>query len=124
VFLNWPYSDPEPWAEKLIEELASGRCTEAIVLCKLDSSTAWWHTLTSYGTPEMWTFDKRILFDEPPALVADRMRKFAEAGKPGGEKSSTNFASTIIHHRHPPKQQGRGGEPLQLEAVATRWQRV
>ena len=117
VFLNWPYSDPEPWVLKLLEELEVGRCIEAIVLCKLDSSTAWWHLLNSYGKPEMWTFDKRILFDEPPALIAARLRKFAEAGKPGGEKSSTNFASTIIHHR--------GTAPvLNLEQVATRWVRT
>jgi len=117
VFLNWPYSDPLPWAAKLIEELTSGRCTEAIVLCKLDSSTEWWHLLHSFGSPEMWTFDKRILFDEPPALVAARVKRFTEAGKAGGEKSSTNFASTIIHHR--------GNAPvLPLDQVATRWVRA
>lgn len=116
VFLNPPYSDPLVWMQKLIEELTTERCAEAIVLCKLDSSTEWWHVLNSFGAPELWAFDKRILFDEPPALIAERVRKFAEAGKPGGEKSSTNFASTIIHHRGT-------APPLQLEQVATRWVR-
>jgi hypothetical protein len=117
VFLNWPYSDPMPWAMKLIEELTNGHCTEAIVLCKLDPTVSWWHTLTSFGPPEMWTFDRRLQFDEPAELIAERVRKFTEAGKPGGEKSSTNFASTIVHHR------GAAGV-LQLEQVATRWLRA
>lgn len=116
VFLNFPYSLPMAWVEKLIAEMTAGRCTEAIVLAKLDSSTFWWNTLISYGLPELWMFDRRILFDEPPELIAERMRKYAEMGKPGrGEKSSTNFASAIIHFR------GEKAEPLKLEQVATRW---
>jgi hypothetical protein len=117
VLLNWPYSDPMPWAAKLIQELLAGRCTEAIVLCKLDSSTAWWQMLTSFGAPEMWTFDRRISFVEPPELVAERLKKYAEAGKPGGEKSSNNFCSVIIHHR------GSASE-LKLDTVASRWLRA
>ncbi len=114
VYLNWPYSDPLPWALKLIAEMEAGRCTEAIVLCKLDTSTEWWHTLIGYGKPDLWTFDKRILFDEPPELIAARIKKYAEEGKSGGEKSSTNFSSAIIHHR--------GDRPsLRLESVASRW---
>jgi hypothetical protein len=117
VWLNFPYSDPMPWCEKLIKELTAGRCTEAIVLCKLDPSVSWWHTLTSFEQPEMWAFDRRVQFDEPHELVAERLRKYAEAGKPGGEKSSTNFCSAIIHHR------GKAPE-LKLDAVATRWKRA
>jgi hypothetical protein len=118
AFINWPYSDPEVWVKKLIAEWEANRCTESIVLCKLDSSTVWWNMLVSYGAPELWTFDKRILFDEPQELIAERMRKYAEKGKPGkGEKSSTNFASAIIHHR------GKSA-PLALEQVATRWARA
>jgi hypothetical protein len=117
VFLNWPYSDPLPWAAKLAQELLSGRCTEAIVLCKLDSSTEWWQVLTGFEQPELWTFDRRIQFDEPPELVADRVRKFTEAGKPGGEKSSNNFCSAIVHHR------GKAPE-LNLGEFASRWRRV
>jgi len=117
VFLNFPYSDPLPWIMKLNEDLLAGRCTEAIVLCKLDSSTEWWQVLTGFEQPELWTFDKRIQFDEPPALIADRVRKFTEAGKPGGEKSSNNFCSAIVHHR------GKALE-LKLDTVASRWKRV
>lgn len=117
VFLNFPYSDPTPWCEKLIEELTGGRCTEAIVLCKLDPTVSWWHTLTSFGSPELWAFDRRVAFGEPPELIAERVKKFAEEGKKGGEKSSTNFASVIVHHR--------GAAPeLKLDAVATRWRRA
>lgn len=127
VFLNFPYSDPLRWCLKLITEINEGRCTSAIVLCKLDTSTEWWHTLvggfTGFGTvPELWTFDKRIMFDEPAELVAERVRKYAEEGRPGGEKSSTNFSSAIIHHRGwVPSKNAPTVAPLQLEDVATRW---
>lgn len=114
IFLNWPYSDPLPWAKKLLTSLIEGRCTEAIVLCKLDTSTDWWHTLIDFEKPEMWTFDRRVPFVEPAALIAERIKKFAEKGKPGGEKSSNNFCSAIIHHR-------LVAPSLQLESVASRW---
>lgn len=115
VFLNFPYSNPMPWCYRLIDELASGRCTQAIVLCKLDPSTSWWKVLTGFGQPELWVFDKRIQFDEPPELISHRVRKFSAIGKPGGEKSSNNFASTIVHHRP------NNAAPLQLGDVAVRW---
>jgi hypothetical protein len=117
AFINWPYSAPLPWAAKMVQELLSGRCTEAIILCKLDTSTEWWQVATAFEQPELWTFDLRIPFDEPPALVEERIKKFAEAGKKGGEKSSNNFCSAIIHHR------GKAPE-LQLDEVATHWRRA
>jgi hypothetical protein len=122
VFLNYPYSDPEPWIAKLLEEMAARRCTSAIVLPKLDSSTEAWYRLTS-GQPELWTFDKRIQFDEPPELIADRVRKFAEAGKSGGEKSSNNFCSAIVHHRG---ELDRGQAPVldMLAPYASRWMKA
>ena len=122
VFVNWPYGDPLPWARKLIEEINAGRCTEAIVLAKLDSSTQWFQTLISVKPVELWTFDRRIQFGEPPELVAERVEKYRAAGKTGGEKSSNNFCSAIIHYRG----SGYGvlSPALQLEAVASRWQHV
>jgi hypothetical protein len=115
VFVNWPYSDPLPWAHKAIHELREGRCTDAIVLCKLDTSTEWWKTITEQVLEnlDLWTFDKRVQFDEPQELVAERIKLFAEKGKKGGEKSSNNFCSAIVHHRNK--------APLCLGAVATRW---
>jgi hypothetical protein len=114
VFLNPPYSEPMPWMIKLIAELMLGRCTEAVVLCKLDPSVAWFHKLIGYESPDLWMFDRRIQFGEPEELIAERLRKYAELGKAGGEKSSSNFASAIVHHR--------GTAPrLQLDTVATCW---
>jgi hypothetical protein len=130
IFLNWPYSDPMPWAEKLIAELESGQVVEAIVLCKLDPSVGWWQTLMTFGSPDLWVFDRRLQFGEPEALVAERLRKYAEAGKPGGEKSSTNFPSAILHYRSNGVIQRPSGlasaiaPVLQLDTVATRWRRA
>lgn len=107
VFLNWPYSDPLPWAQKLAEEVEAGRCTEALVLCKLDPSTEWWRVVMGIGSPDLWIFDRRIQFDEPQALVARRREQA------GPEKSTTNFSSVIIHQR--------GKALLPLAQVATRW---
>jgi DNA N-6-adenine-methyltransferase (Dam) len=111
VFLNWPYSDPLPWAQKLRVELEAGRCTSAIILCKLDTSTMWWdetiHPVLGVW-PEQWHPFARIAFDEPPALVAARVARGRNA------RSSTNFCSVLIHHRGT-------GAPLALDEVATRW---
>ena len=111
VFLNWPYSDPLPWAQKLRAELEAGRCTSAIILCKLDTSTMWWDETIRpvQGVwPEQWHPFTRIAFDEPPALVAARI------ARGGTAKSSTNFCSVLIHHRG-------AGPTLALDEVATRW---
>ena len=109
VFLNFPYSDPLPWVHKLAEEMAGGGCTEAIVLCKLDPTTEWWRVLMTPGGPDLWMFDRRIQFDEPAPLVDLRRERL------GVEKSTTNFASVIVHH---------GGPILTgLGQVATRWGR-
>jgi hypothetical protein len=135
VFLNWPYSAPLPWARKVINELALGRCTEAIILCKQDSSTEWWDIATGYdpvaepgsplsAPPDLWLFDKRIQFDEPPGLLEERLLKIAQAKaegkKPPPLKSSNNFASVIIHHRR----QGVDAPALNLHQVATCWRRA
>ena len=126
VFLNHPYSKPMPWIVKLIEELTSGRCTDAIVLSKMDSSPRWWDLLTQavardgvYYYPDLWLFKKRIQFDEHPDLIAkrlERVRAERASGKKVSEKSSNNFNNAIVHHRF-------GGPLLQLEDVATLWQR-
>jgi hypothetical protein len=118
VFVNWPYSDPLPWAQKAISELDAGPCTEAIVLLKLDTSTKSWRVITERVLEELdlWIFNERIQFDEPPELIADRIRRFAEEGKSGGEKSSNNFCSAIVHHR------STKASALEcLADVATRW---
>lgn len=126
-FVNWPYSDPMPWAQKAIDELRIGRCTELIVLCKLDTSTDWWKVINGYvgedsmsgsgSSPEIWTFDQRLQFDEHPALIEERKAERIAAGKaPGDGKSSNNFCSVIVHHRG-------DGSRLNLRSVATRWVR-
>lgn len=120
VYENWPYSNPLPWAEKTIHELAVGNCTDAIVLIKLDSSTRWFSVIAKrvLDVIDLWIFNERIQHDEPPELIADRVARFAAEGKKGGERSSNNFCSAIIHHR-------RAEAPMLecLVEVATRWSR-
>lgn len=87
-FVNWPFGDPLPFAEKAIFELREGSCTELVVLCKDDGSTEWWHTITQpiqYAGmtfelyPDMWRFKERLEYDEPPELVEMREKKRADA---------------------------------------------
>lgn len=141
VYENWPYANPKPWAIKTMHELRIGNCTDAIVLCKLDGSTDWWDIITSWEPealpdeplhqpPDLWIFNDRIQFDEDPALIAARVEKYKidlanyEAGrgkKPVGRadgKSSNNFCSAIIHHRHPRT------PSLNLSSVAKLWWRA
>lgn len=136
AFINWPYSDPLEWAIKAIAELGAGRCTEAIILCKLDSSTEWWDIATGWDPeavpgeplcqpPDLWLFKRRIQHDEHPELIARRIKSYEEDKAAGRKtksrkngKSSNNFASAIIHHRQ------IDGLPLNLSSVATPWWRA
>lgn len=132
AFINWPYSSPRLWAAKTMNELASGVCTQAIVLCKLDPSTSWFRRMVSFDSlaapgeilceaPDLWLFDKRIQFEEPPEALEARRKIIAEwtrtDKKPPAERTSSNIVSVIIHHR--------GISPvLNLGSVATRWRRA
>ncbi len=71
-------------------------------------------------TPDIWMFNDRIEFDEPPELIEERRKKVLEkraAGKKATEKTSNNFCSVIVHHRF-------GGMRLDLDDVATPWGRL
>lgn len=124
AFSNWPYSDPDPWADKAIYELQLGRCTELVVLAKLDTSTDWWSTITQpikfvdinfELEPEIWPFNKRLQFDEPPELVEMRIKKRREAiarvervacprdgcfGRTGGGPCATRNGSPHLERIH------------------------
>lgn len=45
VFMNPPYSKPSAWIDKLQQEFASGRVTEAIALVPASTDTNWLHPL-------------------------------------------------------------------------------
>lgn len=46
VFMNPPYGDEiHAWTEKLADEFASGRVTQAIALVPARTDTGWWHKL-------------------------------------------------------------------------------
>lgn len=48
VFLNPPYSKPEPWLRKLIAEYKAGKVEKAIALVPVDTSTGWFQLLLDY----------------------------------------------------------------------------
>lgn len=127
VFVNWPYSDPMPWVEKLLAEIAIGRVQYAIILPKHDHSTEWWGRLTAElprgaHALDQWQFRDRLQFDIPPELYAELAAKHAAkvaAGKAkGAYKPSNNFCSTLMHWRP------RAAPALELVDVATVWQQA
>jgi hypothetical protein len=86
IFLNGPYSDMLPWANKANDEWQAGRLTEAIFLVKLDPTTRWWRALTVspyIRRMHLWLLDDRLQHSPPPRIKA----------------STNNFASAIIHWR-------------------------
>jgi DNA N-6-adenine-methyltransferase (Dam) len=98
VWMNHPYSDPLPWMNKLTYEHAVGRCTESLVLAKLDTSTEWWRVLTS-APCDLWVFKKRINHDIPPEILDEMQRKHDAKGRTGKVSTSNNFCSVLVHHR-------------------------
>lgn len=83
VFLNWPYSDPLPWARKVA--LHDGPW---VVLAKLDPSTKWWAALMSVATT-VAPFRKRIAF---------------ETDAPG-KTMTANFPSVLVYSAwRPPRE--------------------
>ena len=45
VWINFPFSDPPPWVDKILQEAARPTVYSITVLSPSDSSTAWWHKL-------------------------------------------------------------------------------
>jgi hypothetical protein len=67
VFVNPPYSDILPWAEKAKQHAGLGHLTACGFLVNVDTSTKWWHMLSSF-LPYALLFNKRIQFDAPPGI--------------------------------------------------------
>lgn len=129
TFENWPYSSPLAWAEKGHAELRAGRCTELIILCKLDPTPRWWGVATTAVLPvlDRWDFDRRIDFEPHPELVIRRRQARMDAMARRADdktvklpslKPTSNFASVILHHRQPE------APALALHDVATLWRLV
>lgn len=55
VWLNFPYSEPAVWVNKLIESYEAGDVTAAIVLCNARPGTAWFQALARIA----WRCEKR-----------------------------------------------------------------
>lgn len=72
VFCNPPYSDPFPWAKRLVAHNGPW-----VALLKLDTTTRWWATLMSSGAT--WApFRARLKFEQP------------------GKVQTANFASALV----------------------------
>lgn len=144
VFKNWPFSAPLPFALKAIHEMSIGNCLDLITLCKLDTSTEWWTSITSFDAsheqrilrypPEMWLFKDRVQYDEHPDIIEERrLERVLEAQRKGKKqrsidkitgKSTTNFVSAILHRRGwtRPASGWMRRPRLKLESVATLWE--
>jgi phage N-6-adenine-methyltransferase len=85
IYLNPPYSDPEPWLEQLsrtVDPAASSGPDFAVALTKMDTSTGWFHDHLT---------DATVL-----CLLTDRLSYY------GGD-SSASFASGLSVFGEPPR---------------------
>jgi hypothetical protein len=62
VFVNWPYSDPDPWSQRCREHGARGG--ELIALCPARTDTKWWHACAPYASCVAF-WKGRMKFERP-----------------------------------------------------------
>jgi phage N-6-adenine-methyltransferase len=74
VFLNPPYSQPEPWLKKAIEEIGARRCSLVVALLPSDVSTGWFHDLVK-DRAEIRFWRGRIRFIGWKGTPIDRPRQ-------------------------------------------------
>lgn len=81
VWLNPPYSDPEPWIDRLIAEFDAGNVIEAIVLVNARTETEWFHRLWRHRH----------------ATPCFRLKRISFTAGDGG-KSQTGFMGQVFFH--------------------------
>ena len=74
VFMNHPYSNSKEWVPYAVKQYECGNSKEMILLIKLDVSTKWWNSVSSY-----------------PWIAVNRRLKF------GSGKGAAPFQSAIIY---------------------------
>jgi phage N-6-adenine-methyltransferase len=74
VFMNHPYSNSKEWVPYAVKKYEGGNSKEMILLIKLDVSTKWWNSVSSY-----------------PWIAVNRRLKF------GSGKGAAPFQSAIIY---------------------------
>lgn len=74
VFMNHPYSNSKEWVPYAVRQYECGNSKEMILLIKLDVSTNWWKSVSSY-----------------PWIAVNKRMKF------GDGKNSAPFQSAIIY---------------------------
>jgi hypothetical protein len=62
VYVNGPFSNLLPWAEK------AGEAKAFIFLVNLDPTTKWWKELVRNGACHLFLFNKRVQFEPPPGV--------------------------------------------------------
>jgi hypothetical protein len=77
VWLNPPYSDPEPWALKLHQHYCLGDVSAALMLTNNATDTGWWHLLAKHYP--VCFFGSRLRFWRP------------DRGSPGARQGQTLF---------------------------------
>ena len=89
AFLNIPYSDPDPWAEKLLREWRDNHLDDVGILCNIDSSTFWWRAFTSV-CPHQLQLARRVPFEAPPGIDVIAAGR-ATAQRPQALLTTANF---------------------------------
>ena len=74
VFMNHPYSNSKEWIPYAVSQYESGNAKELILLIKMDVSTKWWRSISTY-----------------PFLAVNKRLKF------GDGKGAAPFQSAIVY---------------------------
>ena len=61
IYINPPYSKPEPWVDRAIEENKKGKLI--VMLLRMDTSTRWFRKLQEAGALFLW-INGRLRFSE------------------------------------------------------------
>lgn len=88
TYYNWPYSQNDPWSQKLVLEIKVGRVQEAVVLCMTATSTDWWQRLMLQPRRN------------PRVICTKRIRFLGPDGKP---VDSSRFEPALIYYGPQPK---------------------
>jgi site-specific DNA-methyltransferase (adenine-specific) len=82
VFINFPYSQAKPWAERIAEEVTrTGVRREYIALVPARTDTGWWHKLMSTRPHRVCFWRGRLKFERPD----------------GGPSQSAPFPSALLY---------------------------
>ena len=112
IWCNPPYSDPQAWIKKAIQELDLENCQQVFMLLPVDTSRRWFHDYIYERAAEIWFIKGRLVFSGPnsqPKATSPRANCLVILTK-DGYKHPTVFG-----------QMGKNGLPFNIQSKLTQY---